>query len=108
MRALALPLTLLLFVPTLPAEGAGEPWPAAVLSVVRPNDNRNPAGKLRGNVLTLRLVVQTARWYPQARNGPHVDVETFAEEGKEPTIPGPLIRVPTGTIIEATIRNAID
>lgn len=108
MRSLALPLTMLLLLPTLPAEGAGEPQPTAVLPVVKPNDNRKPAGRLRGNVLTLRLVVQTARWYPQARNGPHIDVETFAEEGKEPTIPGPLIRVPTGTIIEATIRNALD
>jgi FtsP/CotA-like multicopper oxidase with cupredoxin domain len=108
MRLLIVPLTLLLLIPTGPAGGVGEHQIAAALPVVRPNDNRQPAGRLRGNVLTLRLVVQTARWYPQARNGPHVDVETFAEEGKAPTIPGPLIRVPTGTIIEATVRNTLD
>ena len=107
MRRLALSLTLLLLVPTLPAEGAGEHNRTRALPVVRPNDNRQPAGKLRGNVLTLRLVVQMAKWYPQSGTGPAVDVETFAEEGRTPTVPGPLIRVPAGTVIEATIRNGL-
>ena len=109
MRRLAVPLTLLLLVAALPHRGAGDLEAALPLvPVVKPNDNRQPAGRLRGNTLTLKLVVQPARWYPQASNGPYVDVETFAEEGKEPMIPGPLIRVPTGTIIEAAIRNALD
>ena len=71
------------------------------------NDNRLPAGTLHGNVLTVRLVVQTARWFPEADNGPSLDVQALAEEGKAPSIPGPLIRVPAGTTIEATIRNAL-
>ncbi len=109
MRPLAVSLTPLLLVAALPSHGSGELEAApAAIPVVKPNDNRQPAGRLRGNTLTLRLVVQTARWYPQARKGPYADVEAFAEEGKEPMIPGPLIRVPTGTIIEATIRNALD
>jgi manganese oxidase len=108
MRTLIVPLALLLLVPTLPSRGAGELHAALpLLPVVEPNDNRKPAGKLRGNVLTLKLVVQMARWYPQSGNGPAVDVEAFAEEGKAPSIPGPLIRVPTGTVIEATIRNGL-
>ncbi len=69
------------------------------------NDNRSSAGVLRDNVLTLHLVVEMARWYPEAANGPSVDVPAFAEEGEVPSIPGPLIRVRTGTLIEATIRN---
>jgi FtsP/CotA-like multicopper oxidase with cupredoxin domain len=109
MRRLAVPLTLLLLVAALPYRLADDLEPELpVVPVVKPNDNRQPAGRLRGNTLTLKLVVQMARWYPQARNGPYVDVEAFAEEGKEPMIPGPLIRVPTGTIIEATISNALD
>jgi len=101
---LTLALTLLL-APTLPAKESGPSLPA--LPVVRANDNRQPAGKLRGNVLKLRLVVQMARWYPQAEGGPFIDVEAFSEEGRQPTIPAPLIRVPAGAIIEATLRNAL-
>ena len=88
--------------------GSGGFSRAPSLPVVEANGNRHPAGKLRGNVLTIRLVVKMGRWYPQAGNGPFVDVETFAEEGRAPTIPAPLIRVPTGTIVEATVRNALD
>jgi FtsP/CotA-like multicopper oxidase with cupredoxin domain len=79
--------------------------PAPVIA--QPNDNRQPAGVLRDGVLTVRLVVGMARWYPQASDGPFVDVPAIAEEGKPPTIPAPLIRVPTGTIIDATLRNAL-
>jgi FtsP/CotA-like multicopper oxidase with cupredoxin domain len=76
-------------------------------AVVRANDNRKPAGKLGEGVLTLNLVVGLARWYPEAQPGVFVDVAAIAEEGKEPQIPAPLIRVPTGTTIVATIRNAL-
>jgi len=104
-RSSALALTLLL-APTLPAKESSLPSLLA-LPVVRANDNRQRAGKLRGNVLKLRLVVQMARWYPQAEGGPFIDVEAFSEEGRQPTIPAPLIRVPAGAIIEATLRNAL-
>ena len=77
------------------------------LSVVRPNDNRTSAGLRRGDTLFLRLVVNRGRWYPQADNGPSIVVETVGEEGKAPQIPAPLIRVPTGTQIVATVRNAL-
>ncbi len=50
-------------------------------------------------------MVQMARWYPEAADGPYVDVAAVGEEGQTPTIPGPLIRVPAGTTIVATIRN---
>ena len=74
---------------------------------VHPNDNRAPAGELRHGVLTIRLVVRMARWYPEAKDGPFTDVTAFAEEGHAPQVPGPLIRVPTGTTIVATVRNAL-
>src|SRR5688500_20151329 len=86
MRLLAFPLTLLLLVPTLPATEAREQTEPP-LPVAKPNDNRRPAGQLRGNVLTLRLVVQMAKWYPQSATGPSVDVEVFGEEGKAPSVP---------------------
>src|SRR6188474_2540847 len=71
------------------------------------NDNRRPAGAMRGDTLVLRLVVRTAEWYPEAENGPHITIQAFAEEGRLPTIPAPLIRAETGTPIRATIRNAL-
>src|SRR5688572_10852348 len=75
------------------------------LPEVQPNDNRKPAGTLTGDTLELRLVVQRARWHPEAPNGVHVDTEVFSEEGGPPQVPAPLIRVKTGTIIKASVRN---
>ena len=71
------------------------------------NDNRTPAGTLAGDTLTVRLVVQQARWHPEAPDGPYADVEALGEEGKAPSIPPPLLRVKTGTVIAATVRNAL-
>lgn len=77
------------------------------LPVVRPNDNRAPGGTRRRDTVFVRLVVDRARWFPGAESGPSVVVEAFAEEGKAPQIPAPLIRVPAGTHIVATVRNAL-
>jgi len=74
---------------------------------VVPNDNRRPAGTLRGGVLKVRLEVRTGVWYPEGSRGDSVVAPVFAEAGKPPQVPGPLIRVPTGTVIEATIRNSL-
>lgn len=76
-----------------------------ILAVVEANDNRTPAGTLSNDTLTLRLAVNMARWYPEAANGPFAEVAAFTEEGKAPQIPGPLIRVPEGTTIVASVRN---
>lgn len=81
--------------------------PRVALPVVEANDNRTPAGRLRDGVLTLDLVVVMARWYPEANDGPFVELPVFAEEGKAPTIPGPLVRVPVGTRIRLSVRNAL-
>jgi len=77
------------------------------LPIAQANDNRASAGVLRDSIFTVHLVVGMARWYPQDKNGPYVDVPAIAEEGKAPQIPAPLIRVPAGTIIDATIRNTL-
>ena len=88
-----------------PAGGSGRT--RVVLPVVDANDNRVPAGQLNNGVLSLRLVVQMARWYPEGPSGPYADVPAIAEEGKAPQIPAPLIRVPSGTIINAVVRNTL-
>lgn len=74
---------------------------------VVPNDNRTHAGTLRNGVLTVRLVAQPALWRPESPDGPDLPVYAFAEEGKSPRIPGPLVRVPVGTEIRVSIRNAL-
>jgi FtsP/CotA-like multicopper oxidase with cupredoxin domain len=73
------------------------------------NDNRIPAGVLKDGILTLRLVAAVARWQPEGQGDtdPVRIVQTFAEEGKAPQIPGPLVRVPEGTEIRMTVRNTI-
>jgi FtsP/CotA-like multicopper oxidase with cupredoxin domain len=82
------------------------PATSALPSVVA-NDNRKPAGRLGGDTLVLDLEVRMARWHPEAPGDSGIAVAAFAEVGKPPQIPAPLIRVPAGTIISATIRNAL-
>lgn len=81
--------------------------PRDSIAVVQPNDNRATAGQLQADTLTLRLVVTMARWYPERPDGPFVDVPVFAEEGRAPSIPAPLIRVPAGTVLRISVRNGL-
>lgn len=93
----------------VPARIIPDPPRMTVNRVVRVavNDNRTPAGVLRGTVLTLRLVARTGMWYPDGDSAPGAEVHAFAEEGRAPRIPGPLIRVRAGTEVSITLRNAI-
>lgn len=77
------------------------------LPSVLPNDNRLPAGRLAHDTLELHLLVGMAVWRPEADSGPSIEVAAFGEEGKSPQVPGPLIRVPAGTVIAATVRNEL-
>jgi FtsP/CotA-like multicopper oxidase with cupredoxin domain len=83
------------------------PAPRASPPRVAVNDNRTPAGTLRNGVLTLRLEVREGEWHPDRDTDPGLVVHAFAEAGKPPAIPGPLIRVPEGTEIHATLHNAL-
>jgi FtsP/CotA-like multicopper oxidase with cupredoxin domain len=74
---------------------------------VVPNDNRVAAGVMRDGVLTLHLEARNATWYPDANDGPGLMVPVFAEVGRAPQNPGPLIRVPAGTTIQLSVRNSI-
>jgi FtsP/CotA-like multicopper oxidase with cupredoxin domain len=77
------------------------------LPTIAANDNRTPAGQERNDTLRIRLEVRMGVWRPEADSGPSAEVAAFAEETKALQIPGPLIRVKTGTIIRATVRNAL-
>lgn len=81
--------------------------PATAPDRVHANDNRKPAGRLRNGVLTIALEVRMGRWYPEADDGQFVDLPVFAEAGRQASVPAPLIRVPAGTVVEATIANRL-
>jgi len=69
------------------------------------NDNRSAAGIVRGNVLTIHLEAREGLWHPDGDAEPGIVVRAFAEKGKGLQVPGPLIRVPEGTEIHASITN---
>ena len=78
------------------------------LATVAANDNRVSAGHFDGDTLSLALEVSRATWKPRGPDDPGIDIEAFAESGKAPSIPGPLIRVRSGTVIRVTLTNRLD
>jgi FtsP/CotA-like multicopper oxidase with cupredoxin domain len=76
------------------------------LPVVRPNPNLESAGVLRNGVLSVTLEAKRSIWH-FAANHPAMTVNAFAEAGKPALMPGPFIRVPAGTELRLTIRNAL-
>src|SRR5215471_21215523 len=87
----------------LTAVAAGETISAATC-----NDNRTSAGTLSNGVLSVHLEARQAVWFPNEVGKLHLVVSAFAEEGHAPQIPGPLVRVPAGAEVLATIRNSLD
>src|SRR5215472_4557203 len=79
-----------------------------VASIAVCNDNRTPAGTLTNGVLNVHLEARQAVWYPNEDRKAHLVVSAFGEEGHEPQIPGPLLRVPSGVEVAASIRNSLD
>lgn len=80
---------------------------AATLPTINANDNRSPAGELRGGVLTLRLEIGEGQWHPEREDGDALTVYAFGETGRPLQNPGPLIRVPQGTEIHVIAHNAL-
>ncbi len=91
-----------------PSAGIPATEPAAPERILA-NDNRVSAGTLRDGVLTLHLVAREGRWYPESDSGKSIVVQAFAEEGEgsAPRIPGPLVRVPAGTLLRISVRNTL-
>lgn len=76
---------------------------------IEPNDNLVAAGRLRDSVLSLTIEARMGRWFPDAdRRDSALVVAAFGIGGKAPSIPGPLIRVRTGTRIKLRIVNHLD
>lgn len=94
-------LALLTCTPVVAAQEAAVP-----LATV--NDNRQEAGQLRDGVLTIALQIVTARWYPDDDGGNSLVVPAFAEAGKAPSVPAPLLRAPSGTRMRVVVTNTLD
>ena len=77
------------------------------LPVVRPNPNVDRAGVLRDGILTVSLDARQTTWWADGPHRPPMVVAAFAEDGKAPLIPGPLIRVAQGTEIRVSVRNSL-
>jgi len=97
MRVLVCSLLVAALGPSLPSD------PSAVA-----NDNRTPAGVRVGDTLVLRLTVGPAAWHILGDSNPSFTVLAFAEQGKAPSIPAPLLRVRVGTPIRVSVRNPLD
>src|SRR5262245_39042421 len=69
------------------------------------NDNRAPAGLLRDGVFTLELHAEDGIWRPHGERGAALRVAAFGAGSGLLSIPSPLIRVPSGTTIVASVRN---
>ena len=77
------------------------------LRQIVPNQNHIPAGVLRDGVLTIQLEIAKGEWHPEADDGVALSVYAFGELGRPLQNPGPLIRVPQGTEIRATLHNTL-
>ena len=80
----------------------------AALPRVLANDNRQPAGTLEGGSLVLKLRASVGAWRPEGDSGPALRVESLGEESGSLQVPAPLIRVPEGTEVVASVRNDLD
>ena len=79
----------------------------AALPTAIPNANTISGGRLERGIFRISLDATHAIWHPDGDSLPGIPVEVFAEPGKAPLAPGPLIRVPVGTRIEVTVRNRL-
>ena len=93
-------------VTSLPRLPLPRPAPGAIEAFA--NTNSRPAGTLTGKTLTLELEVVESRWHPEGGDDPDVPILAFAEKGRSPEVPGPLIRVRVGTEIRLSITNRSD
>jgi FtsP/CotA-like multicopper oxidase with cupredoxin domain len=98
-----------MMVPLLLISLPGAPFGLAADSLppIVANQNHVPAGTLRNGVLLIQLEIAKGKWHPEADDGVALPVYAFGEAGRALQNPGPLIRVPQGTEIQATVHNIL-
>lgn len=87
---------------TGPARGGAADAPLATAETYRES-----AGRRIGDTLVVTLEAREARWRPQGDRAVEVPVYVFAEPGRAPRVPGPMLRVPEGGVIRLTLRNTL-
>jgi FtsP/CotA-like multicopper oxidase with cupredoxin domain len=80
---------------------------AQTFETIAANDNRTPAGELRGGVLHLEFNIEKGSWYPESETGESIPAYVFGEVGKPLQAPGPTVRVPQGTTIDISMHNSL-
>ncbi len=96
-RALALCLPLLL-----------APSARDALPTIGYHDNAAAAGTFSEGTLRVSLEIRRGMWHPNGTDRPGTPMLAFATPGGELLLPGPMIRVPVGTALDVTVRNATD
>jgi FtsP/CotA-like multicopper oxidase with cupredoxin domain len=86
---------------------AGSGLSSVSLLPIETNQNHAPAGVLRDGVLSVELEIVKGQWHPEADDGIALAVYAFGEVGHPLQNPGPLIRVPQGTEIHASLHNTL-
>jgi manganese oxidase len=71
------------------------------------NQNRVPAGKLENGTLTVQLELRSGAWRAETDDGPQLFVQAIGEAGRAAQIPGPMLRMPEGTTVHATVANKL-
>jgi FtsP/CotA-like multicopper oxidase with cupredoxin domain len=84
------------------------PRPVANAPIAQVNDNRQPTGTRSGGTLNLSLDIVEAAYQPEGEHDPVVRILAFAERGKMPQVPAPMIRATLGTTVRLTVRNQTD
>src|SRR5829696_4467866 len=72
-----------------------------------PNRNTRVGGEMHGEVFRIALEARVTRWHPDGDSLPGILIEAFGERGKQPQVPGPLIRVVRGTEIRVSVTNSL-
>ena len=77
------------------------------LPAIAANENLAPAGRLERGRLRIALIARRGVWHPDGPGTLGLPIEAFGEAGRVLQIPGPLLRVPLGTRVEASVRNEL-
>jgi manganese oxidase len=75
--------------------------------VAEANANLTAAGRYEAGTLHVGLEMRMARWHPDGEHGTGLNIPVFAESGKAPQVPAPLLRMPAGTEVVVTLRNSL-
>src|SRR4029078_5164110 len=86
-----------------PEARAPLPRPVANEPIARVNNNLPAAGSRSGDTLTLSLDIIEAGYQPEGEHDPVVRILAFAERGKAPATPGPMLRAHVGETVLLSI-----